>query len=83
MQKILKIHGEHAHMATLTRDKDVAKKREQQERESLDARVNFLVSESWYERADARAASLGLSLSAYIRMVVEQDIKEAELKERR
>jgi hypothetical protein len=56
----------------------VGKKRQPDKREPLDQRVLLLASESWVERADARAASLGLSLSAYIRMVVERDLQDAE-----
>jgi len=56
----------------------MAKRKSQDEREPLDERVNLLVSKSWMERADARAARLGLSLSAYIRMVVEQDLEDKQ-----
>ena len=57
---------------------DVAKKKTQDEREPLDQRMNLMVSVSWQKRADARASKLGLSLSAYIRMVVEQDLERHE-----
>lgn len=66
-------------MQTATRNEvSVAKGKSQQEREPLDERVNLMVSESWLKRAEARAVSLGLALSAYIRMVVEQDLKEPD-----
>lgn len=65
-------------MAVLELEEPVGKKRQVEKRESLDERVNLLVSKSWMQRADARAASMGLSLSAYIRLTVEHDLRQAE-----
>lgn len=42
----------------------------------LSERIGFVVPASWLERAEAKAISMGLALSAYIRMVVENDLKE-------
>lgn len=59
-------------------EETVSKKRGPEKREPLDERLNLLVSKSWLARADARAAAMGLSLSAYIRLTIERDMRESE-----
>ncbi len=41
-------------------------------------RVEFQAPDSWIRRAEKTAESLGLSLSAYIRLLVTQDMERLE-----
>ena len=42
--------------------------------------INFRVSESWYQLAQARANGLGINLSEYIRSVVSKDCEELRMR---
>lgn len=45
-----------------------------EEKNSAKGRVEFKAPESWILRAEKTAESIGLSLSAYIRMLVTEDM---------
>ncbi len=47
-------------------------------KEVLKGRVEFKAPQSWITRAERTAESLGLSLSAYIRLLVTQDMERLE-----